>query len=205
MFSRYEGEEGKERMEESFEKGQVDENCEEDAEAQKEERVLRYHYDRRAWEMIKEATALFRKVAACPDLEPIDLISIAKVIQILEDMPLVPPIDGSLGVTVGFPGVKDGDNTTGLYLAFDIQDGDITLSYSGHTYDPAVGGDSFSCRRLQLWAGDEADFMDNMDRCLWVPGVVGLQEAVESLDISAGVDLDVTDDEDPFREAYLAG
>ncbi len=166
---------------------------------------LRYLYDRRGWELIAQTTDLLRKVAASPALEPLDLISVAKALQVLEDMPRVPPIDGSLNVTVVFPETRHGDVTTCFYLSFDMQDGDIILNYAGHTYDPAVGGDSFNCWRLQLWAGEEADFLEDMDRCLPVPGVVGLAGAIDDVDFTARVDLDVVDDEDPFREAYLGG
>lgn len=158
-----------------------------------------YLYDRRGWELISQATALFRKVAASPAAEPLQLLSVAKALQVLEAMPRAFPLDCSLALTVTFPEFREGEVTTGLYFTFDLQDGEIVLNYSGHTYDPAVGGDSFTCRRLQLWPNDEADLLDDMDRCYWVPGVVSLGEAVEELDLTESpLPLEIADEDDPF-------
>jgi hypothetical protein len=160
---------------------------EEDVEDDEEEYVL----NDRDRNVIAAAKQLLWKMARWPAVNAKQLMAVAKVLNVLEQLPQTSD-DIDVSIQLSGPERKYGEHEIRHDWEVRIEGKLIVVSAAGSFYRPGTGHDSFTCLQWTAGPGSDADYCDYLDSCSIVDDAMPFEPEVARIDLSEpGYSLDV--------------
>ncbi len=176
-----------------------------------EEGEEKYVLDDRDLNVIAAAKQLLWKIARWPVVNAGQLMVVAKVLSILEQLPRASD-DIDVSIQLSGPERKYGDHEIRHDWEVRIEDKLIEVLAAGSFYRPSTGHDSFTCLQWTAQPGSDADYCDYLDSCKILDDAMPFEAEVARIDLSEpgysldvyvdgeSVDSDATDDEEESLE-----
>ena len=143
-------------------------------------------------EVIEATIWLLERALNAPFMTAAKMVSVAKMLHVLRGLPSRSE-DMCVYIQLCGPSREVGDSTEHYYWDFQLENGCISISFNGYTYQPSVGGDSFTCWQWAAWPGHESEYKNHLGGLWMVDGPDAEPDLTES-----GYSLIIYDGENPL-------
>ncbi len=151
--------------------------------------------------IITAALTLLEKIIRSSFVRPAELVSIAKLLHVLQALPTV--TDGvDVHLTLTGPRRWFGDHEIFHWWDVSIENGLIEISSGGHFYRKSTGGDTFRAMHWSSAPEEEPDYKDYLNELWMVDDAQPYCQEVITLDLTqTGYSLEVMDNDNSLLDA----
>ncbi|HOI38106.1 MAG TPA: hypothetical protein PLF11_12065 [Bacillota bacterium] len=142
-----------------------------------------YLFDERDWNVVAAAKQLLWKIARWPVLNSRRLMAVAKVLNVLEQLPRTGD-DIDVSIQLCGPERKYGEHEIRHDWEVRVEGKLIVVTAAGSFYQPGTGHDSFTCLQWTAEPGAETDYCDYLDTCSIVDDVMPFEPEVARINLS---------------------
>ena len=149
--------------------------------------------------IVEAARLLLRKLNTPGTIRPVQLVTVAKLHQVLLTLPKV-----TYGVTASATistRMKYAEIMTLSWWTFSVDEGKLSIECGGHEHDPAIGGDSYTTMSWSASPGEMTEYNDRWDEKWMVPDLGFYTDRNINFDFASGeYTVEITDSDNPLLE-----